>query len=145
MHTLRREIAHYSGTKLATPGTPVKLQHPCIFVCQIEQRHENKNITFNDTFHSLSLQSNKICMLWWWLIIYDQCNLQRSGSNVHTKNALLKLNLVATLNPTWAYSYFVMVSQKVITYCYKNIDPQVHRVIQYRHHMLIAQLPWFSQ
>jgi hypothetical protein len=57
----------------------------------------------------------------------------------HTKNALVKSNSVATLNPTWAH--FVMVSQKVITYCYKNIHPQVHLVIQYTHHMLIAQLP----
>jgi hypothetical protein len=66
------------------------------------------------------------------------------GSNVHlfmhnTKNALVKSNSVETLNPTWAH--FVMVSQKVITYCFKNIHPQVHIVIQYTSHMLITQLP----
>jgi hypothetical protein len=71
-------------------------------------------------------------------------NLQRLGSNVHpvmchTTNALVKSNSVASLNPTWAH--FVMVSQKVVTYCCKNIQPLVHLVIQYTHHMLIAQLP----
>jgi hypothetical protein len=71
-------------------------------------------------------------------------NLQRLGSNVHlvmchTKNALVKSNSVATLNPTWAHS--VMVLQIFITYRCKNIHPQVHIVIQYTHHMLIAQLP----
>jgi hypothetical protein len=50
----------------------------------------------------------------------------------------IQLSLL-TLNPTWAH--FVMVSQKVITYCCKNINLQVHPVIQYIHHMLIAQLP----
>jgi hypothetical protein len=56
----------------------------------------------------------------------------------HTTIALVKSNSVATLNPTWAH--FVMVSEKVITYCCKNIHPQVHLVIQCTHHMLIAQL-----
>jgi hypothetical protein len=47
----------------------------------------------------------------------------------HTKNVLVKLNSVATFNPTWGH--FVMVTQKVIKYCCKNIHPQVHLVIQY--------------
>jgi hypothetical protein len=95
-------------------------------------------------------------MSWWWLIIYDKYNLQRLGSNVQfeTKNALVKINSVATLNSTLAH--FVIVPQKVITYCCKNIHPQVHLVIQYRHHMLIyldslnkclyihTQESWFS-
>jgi hypothetical protein len=55
-----------------------------------------------------------------------------------TTNALVKSNSFASLNPTWAH--FVMV-QKAITYCCKNIHPQGHLVIQYTHHMLIAQLP----
>jgi hypothetical protein len=158
MHTVRREIAHYSWTKIVAPGTLITLQHTCnhkcvyiyiyIYIYHIEQRHENQNIIFNDTFRSLTLQSNKTSMLWWWLIIYDKCNLQRLGSNVHlvmshTKNALLKWNSVATLNPTWAH--FVMATQNVITCCCKNIHPQVHLVIQYIHHMHIAQLPWFTQ
>jgi uncharacterized membrane protein (GlpM family) len=44
-------------------------------------------------------------------------NLQRLNSNVHlvmchTKNALVKSNTLAALNPTWAH--FVMVSQKLL-------------------------------
>jgi hypothetical protein len=54
-----------------------------------------------------------------------------------TKNVLVKSNSFSTLNPTWAH--FVMVLQKAITYCCKNIHPQVHLVIQYTYHMLIAQ------
>jgi hypothetical protein len=46
-----------------------------------------------------------------------------------TKYSLVKSNSVATLNPTWAR--FVMVTQKLITYCCKNIHPQVHLIIQY--------------
>jgi hypothetical protein len=74
--------------------------------------------------------------------MYDKCNLQRLGSNIHlvmchTKNALVKSNSVVTLNPTWAH--FVMVTQKVITYCSKNIHPQIHLVIQYTHPMHIEQ------
>jgi hypothetical protein len=57
----------------------------------------------------------------------------------HIKDALVKSNSVATLNPTWAH--FVMVTQKVIMYCCKNIHPQGHLVIRHTHHMLIAQLP----
>jgi hypothetical protein len=79
-------------------------------------------------------------MLWWWLITYGKCNLQKFGSNVHLvmchiTNGLEKSNLVATLNPTWAH--FVMHSQKVNTYCCKNIHPQVHLVIQYVYTMLL--------
>jgi hypothetical protein len=33
MHTIRREIAHYSWTKRAAPGTTVTLQHTCNFPC----------------------------------------------------------------------------------------------------------------
>jgi hypothetical protein len=56
-------------------------------------------------------------------VCYDKCNLQRLGSNVHlvmchTKNALVKSNSVATLNPTRAHffngfteSYYVLLQE----------------------------------
>jgi hypothetical protein len=148
MHTIRREIAHYSWTKIVFPGSLVTLHYTCNHPYIYVTKSKGMYITFNGTFHSLSLQANKTCTLWWWLIIYDKCNLQRLGSNVHllmchTINTLVKSNSVGTLKPTWAH--FVMVSQKVITYCCKNIHPEWHVVIQYTHHMLIVQLPWFIQ
>jgi hypothetical protein len=71
-------------------------------------------------------------------------NLQKLGSNVHlvmchATSALVKSNSVASLSSTWAH--FVMVSQKFIMYCCKNIHPQGHLVIQYTHHILISQVP----
>jgi hypothetical protein len=73
-HTIRREIANRSWTKGVALGTLVTLQHT-LYICHRKQRHKYKNIAFNDnflvTFHSLSLQADKTCMLWWWLIIWQ--------------------------------------------------------------------------
>jgi hypothetical protein len=73
-------------------------RHSCntatyLYLCHREQRHGNKNITFNDTFHFLSLQANKTCMLCWCPIIYDKCNLQRLGSDIHLVMCHTKMHL----------------------------------------------------
>jgi hypothetical protein len=151
MHTIRREIVHYAWTKIVAPGILVTLHHTCnhpsTYVCQRAKAWKQEyNIQWHFSLLILTSKQNLYVMmvannLW-------KCNLQRLGNNVHlvmchTKNALVKWNSVATLNPTWAH--FVMFSQKVITYCCKNIHPQVHLSILYTHHMLIAQLPRFIQ
>jgi hypothetical protein len=71
-------------------------------------------------------------------------NLQRLHIYVHlamchTNNIVVKSDSLATLNPT--STHFVMVSQKDITYCCKNIHPQGELAFHYTHRMLIAQLP----
>jgi hypothetical protein len=80
-----------------------------VYICHRKQCHKNRSITFNDnfhiTFHSLFLQANQTCMLWWWPKINEKCHLQRLGSNVHLvmchmRNALVKAYSLATLNST---------------------------------------------
>jgi hypothetical protein len=104
MHKIRREICPLfmnqdsSSTNFCNTATYLYIWHR-------EQRHENKNTTFNHTFHSISLEANNIFKLWWWLIIYVKCNLQGLHHVIwYTKNSLLKSNSVPTPNLTWTHS-----------------------------------------
>jgi hypothetical protein len=51
MYTIRREIAHYSWTKIVAPGTLVTLKHTCNHLCIMSQRAKAWKQEYNFQLH----------------------------------------------------------------------------------------------
>jgi hypothetical protein len=85
--------------------------------------YRNKNGTFSDNNHFNSHFAFLEALTLMWLISYYKYNLQRLGS-LNSKS-----------------KYCVMVSQRYITYLWKNAHCQGQLILHYTYHMLIAYLP----